>query len=48
MGDVMPHHVLDGGPPDLARRIDRLDGYEWPAANLRLNAMLLQWVTANP
>jgi len=29
-------------------RIDRLDGYEWPAANLRLNAMLLQWVTANP
>lgn len=29
-------------------RIDRLDGYEWPAANVRLNAMLLQWVTANP
>ena len=29
-------------------RIDRLDGYEWPAANLRLNAMLRQWVTANP
>jgi|GEM_PF-4023579 len=29
-------------------RIDRLDAYEWPAANLRLNAMLLQWVTANP
>lgn len=29
-------------------RIDRLHGYEWPAANLRLNAMLLQWVTANP
>ena len=29
-------------------RIDCLDGYEWPAANLRLNAMLLQWVKANP
>ena len=29
-------------------RIDRLDGYEWPTANLRLNAMLLHWVTANP